>query len=98
MRQDQEETFATIMIVAGGVEVKWPRRCEDRRDDLPSSLSRLRGVAILGILVVNVELFRGPDYLLNLPYATAGLASSYAARRTDRTLRCLPFAYKASRC
>ena len=47
---------------------------QDRRDDLPSSLSRLRGVAILGILLMNVELFRGPDYLLNLPYATAGLA------------------------
>jgi uncharacterized protein len=28
------------------------------------ALDVLRGVAILGILVVNVELFRGPDYLL----------------------------------
>jgi hypothetical protein len=55
-------------------------------------------VTILGILVVIVELFRGPDYLLNLPYATAGLAPPYGARRTDRTLGCLPFAYKASRC
>ena len=54
-------------------------------------------MTILGILVVNMELFRGPDYLLNLPYATAGLAPLYGARRTDRTLGCLPFAYK-NRC
>ena len=30
-------------------------------------------MTILGILVVIVELFRGPDYLLNLPYATGAL-------------------------
>ena len=53
-------------------------------------------MAIVGILVMNVELFRGPDYLLNLPYATAGLAPPYGARRTDRTLGRMLVAYKLS--
>ena len=41
-----------------------------KRQERVVALDVLRGFAILGILVVNVELFRGPDYLLS--FAGAG--------------------------
>jgi uncharacterized membrane protein YeiB len=52
------------------------------------SLDVLRGFAIMGILVVNVEIFRGPQYLLTFAGTDGGSdAGSPTAVRPDLSLR-----------